>query len=193
MKVLITGADGMLGRTLQHELQGVEVIPTNHKTADITDAAAFDRCLALHKPDVVIHCAAMTAVDRCETEIDQAYRINAVGTENVASACYRHGAKLIAISTDYVFEGDSPVPYTEFDAPTGGHCVYGQSKWAAEQAVRTHCPNHIIARVSWLYGPGGSSFLDKMLSLADGTREVLKVVERRPGTISHAGFLSSRM
>ena len=101
MKVLITGADGMLGRTLQHELQGVEVIPTNHKTADITDAAAFDRCLALHKPDVVIHCAAMTAVDRCETEIDQAYRINAVGTENVASACYRHGAKLIAISTDY--------------------------------------------------------------------------------------------
>ena len=80
MKVLITGADGMLGRTLQHELQGVEVIPTNHKTADITDAAAFDRCLALHKPDVVIHCAAMTAVDRCETEIDQAYRINAVGT-----------------------------------------------------------------------------------------------------------------
>ncbi|MBS6157278.1 MAG: NAD(P)-dependent oxidoreductase, partial [Sutterella sp.] len=159
MKVLITGADGMLGRTLQHELQGVEVIPTNHKTADITDAAAFDRCLALHKPDVVIHCAAMTAVDRCETEIDQAYRINAVGTENVASACYRHGAKLIAISTDYVFEGDSPVPYTEFDAPTGGHCVYGQSKWAAEQAVRTHCPNHIIARVSWLYGPGGSSFL----------------------------------
>ena len=71
MKVLITGADGMLGRTLQHELQGVEVIPTNHKTADITDAAAFDRCLALHKPDVVIHCAAMTAVDRCETEIDR--------------------------------------------------------------------------------------------------------------------------
>lgn len=181
MKVLITGADGMLGRTLQHELQGVEVIPTNHKTADITDAAAFDRCLALHKPDVVIHCAAMTAVDKCETEIDQAYRINAVGTENVASACYRHGAKLIAISTDYVFEGDSPVPYTEFDAPTGGHCVYGQSKWAAEQAVRTHCPNHIIARVSWLYGPGGPSFLDKMLSLADGTREVLKVVNDQRG------------
>ena len=110
-----------------------------------------------------------------------AYRINAVGAENVASACYRHGAKLIAISTDYVFEGDSPVPYTEFDAPTGGHCVYGQSKWAAEQAVRVHaqtgayCPRLLALRSRRL------SFLDKMLSLADGTREVLKVVSDLEG------------
>ncbi|MCF0253163.1 MAG: dTDP-4-dehydrorhamnose reductase [Duodenibacillus sp.] len=181
MKVLITGADGMLGRTLRRELKGCEIISTDRKDADITDAQQFDACVAAHKPDAVIHCAAMTAVDLCETEVDAAYRINAAGTANVAAACHRHGARLIAISTDYVFDGGLDRPYTEFDLPTGGNTVYGRSKWAGEQAVRAHCPNHVIARVSWLYGPGGPSFVHTMMKLADGTRPCLKVVDDQVG------------
>lgn len=182
MRVLITGANGMLGRTLCRHLHGVQVVATGRHNADITNAKQFDDCIKRHKPDVVIHCAAMTAVDLCESESELAYRINAIGTANVASACYRHGAKLIAISTDYVFDGELDRPYTEFDVPTGGLCVYGQSKWAAEQAVRAHCPNHIIARVSWLYGPGGPSFIHTMMRLADGSRPVLKVVNDQKGS-----------
>ena len=181
MKVLITGAEGMLGRTLCNHLQGVEVIATNRSNADITDAKQFDDCINQYKPDVVIHCAAMTAVDCCESEIDLAYKVNVIGTTNVAASCHRHGVKLIAISTDYVFDGNLNRPYTEFDLATGGGCVYGQSKWAAEEAVRVHCPNHIIARVSWLYGAGGPSFVHTMLRLADGSRPILKVVNDQKG------------
>ena len=119
MKVLITGGKGMLGRTLCAELKEFELIPTDLPEADITDAVAFNALIAHHAPDAVIHCAAMTAVDKCETEIDFAYKLNALGTANVASACHRNGVRLIAISTDYVFDGDSDRPYNEFDAATG--------------------------------------------------------------------------
>lgn len=152
MKVLLTGGKGMLGRTLCSELREFEMIPTDLPEADITDAAGFDAVCRAHHPDVVIHCAAMTAVDKCETEKELAWKLNAVGSTNVAATCHRQGIRLIAMSTDYVFSGDAQEPYTEFDTPNGGINVYGQSKWAGEQAIRTHCPNHIIARISWLYG-----------------------------------------
>ena len=100
MKVLLTGGKGMLGRTLCTELTDFEVIPTDLPEADITDAAGFDALLKQIKPDAVIHCAAMTAVDKCETEIDFAYKLNAFSTANVAAACHRNGIRLIAISTD---------------------------------------------------------------------------------------------
>ena len=175
MKLLITGGKGMLGRTLQNEFKGCEIVIADLPEADITDAAGFDAFLAAHKPDVVIHCAAMTAVDKCETEIEFAYKLNA------AAACHRHGVRLIAISTDYVFAGDSDCPYNEFDQATGGNTVYGKSKFAGEEAVRTHCPNHVICRISWLYGHGGPSFVHAMMSLADGTRPMLKVVADQHG------------
>ena len=182
MKVLLTGGKGMLGRTLVRELGGdFDVVPTDLPEADITDENAIDAVFARHTPDVVIHCAAMTAVDKCETERDTAFRLNARGTANVASACARHGIRLIAISTDYVFDGDADRPYTEFDRPAGGRTVYGQSKFAGEEAVRTFCPNHVIARISWLYGAGGPSFVHAMMGLADGTRPVLKVVADQHG------------
>ena len=182
MKVLLTGGKGMLGRTLVRELGGeFEVVPTDLPEADITDENAIDAVFARHAPDAVIHCAAMTAVDKCETERDLAFRLNARGTANVASACARHGIRLVAISTDYVFEGDADRPYTEFDRPTGGRTVYGQSKFAGEEAVLTLCPNHVIARISWLYGAGGPSFVHAMMNLADGTRPVLKVVADQHG------------
>ena len=153
--VMLTGGKGMLGRTLCRELEGFEVIPTDLPGTDILQEDAFARQLDRTAPDVVIHCAAMTAVDRCEAEPDLAYRLNALGSANVAAACARRGIRLVALSTDYVFSGAGQRPYHEFDVPDGGINVYGQSKWAGEQAVRTHCPDHVIARISWLYGPGG--------------------------------------
>ena len=181
MKVLLTGGKGMLGRTLVRELSDFEVLPTDLPEADITDAAAFDALLKREKPDAVIHCAAMTAVDKCETEIDFAYKLNAFGTANVAAACHRNNVRLIAISTDYVFEGNSDRPYNEFDTANGGNTIYGKSKFAGEEAVRRHCPDHVICRISWLYGMGGPSFVHAMLKLADGARPELKVVADQIG------------
>ena len=181
MKLLITGGKGMLGRTLQNEFKDCEIVIADLPEADITDTAGFDAFLAQHKPDAVIHCAAMTAVDKCESEIEFAYKLNAFGTANVAAACNRHGVRLIAISTDYVFDGDSDRPYNEFDRATGGNTIYGKSKFAGEEAVRRHCSNHVICRISWLYGHGGPSFVHAMMSLADGTRPMLKVVADQHG------------
>ncbi|MBR4666943.1 MAG: dTDP-4-dehydrorhamnose reductase [Lentisphaeria bacterium] len=181
MKILITGGKGMLGRTLQQEFRDHELIIADLPEADITDPAGFDAFLAKASPDVVIHCAAMTAVDKCETEIDSAYKLNAFGSANVAAACHRHHVRLIAISTDYVFEGNAGRPYNEFDQPNGGNTVYGKSKFAGEEAIRNHCPDHVICRISWLYGHGGPSFVHAMMNLADGTRPVLKVIADQHG------------
>ena len=186
MKVLLTGGRGMLGRTLCAELTDFEMIPTDLPEADITDERGIDAVIRKYAPDAVIHCAAMTAVDKCETERDLAYKLNAFGTANIASACHRNGVRLIAISTDYVFKGDSERPYTEFDRPDGGNTVYGQSKFAGEEMIRRHCPDHVIARISWLYGAGGPSFVHAMTSLADGTRPVLKVVSDQLGNPTSA-------
>ena len=191
MRVLLTGGKGMLGRTLVRELsEEFEIIPTDLPEADITDEDSLDAVFGRYAPDVVIHCAAMTAVDRCETERDLAFRLNARGTANVASLCNRRGIRLIAISTDYVFDGDSYRPYNEFDFATGGRTVYGQSKFAGEEAVRTLCPNHVIARISWLYGAGGPSFVHAMMSLADGSRPALKVVADQLGNPTSAAAVA---
>ena len=181
MKIMLTGGKGMLGRTLCRELTDFEVIPTDLPETDITDPAGFDKSLRQIQPDAVIHCAAMTAVDKCESEVETAYRINAFGSANVAAACQRNHVRLIAISTDYVFDGDQEQPYSEFDRATGGRTIYGQSKFAGEEAIRTLAPDHVICRISWLYGPGGPSFVHAMMNLADGTRPVLKVVNDQIG------------
>lgn len=181
MKILLTGGRGMLGRTLTAELTDFEVLPTDLPEADITDGAGFELLLRRERPEAVIHCAAMTAVDRCETESDLAYRLNAYGSRMVAAACRRAGVRLVAISTDYVFDGTLDRPYHEFDAATGGNTVYGQSKFAGEEAVREETPEHVICRISWLYGAGGPSFVHTMVKLADGSRPELKVVADQVG------------
>lgn len=187
MKVLLTGGNGMLGRTIRRVLGGrCEIVSTDLPEADITDEAAIDGVIAAHAPDAVIHCAAATAVDACEEKTDFAYRLNALGTANVASACRRRGARLLAISTDYVFDGEADRPYNEFDAADGGRTVYGKSKFAGEQFVRSLCPDHCICRISWLYGFGGPSFVHTMLKLADGTRPALKVVDDQAGNPTSA-------
>lgn len=179
--VMLTGGYGMLGRTLCRELDEFNVIPTDLPDTDILREDRLLRQMALIRPHAVIHCAAMTAVDKCETAPDAAYRLNALGSANVATVCRRLGVRLVALSTDYVFSGTGERPYHEFDLPDGGINVYGQSKWAGEQAVRVHCPDHVIARISWLYGPGGPSFVHTMLRLARQGRDVIRVVDDQRG------------
>ncbi|MBR1966872.1 MAG: dTDP-4-dehydrorhamnose reductase [Lentisphaeria bacterium] len=186
MRILITGGKGMLGRTLQNVLSDNEIIIADLPEADITDAAGFDAFVERNAPDVVIHCAAMTAVDRCETEKELAYKLNVEGSGNVAKACRKHGVRLIAVSTDYVFDGKAERPYNEFDIADGGATVYGQSKFYGEEAVKKNCDNYVICRISWLYGAGGPSFVHAMMNLADGTRPVLKVVNDQHGNPTSA-------
>ena len=187
MKVMITGGKGMLGRTITRVLSARhEFLVADLPEADILDEDGLYGFVSAARPDVVIHCAAATRVDDCETDVDSAYRLNARGSANVASVCNRLGIRLIAISTDYVFDGDLDRPYNEFDAATGGATVYGRSKFAGEELIRSLCPDHVILRVSWLYGFGGPSFVHAMLKLADGTRPVLKVVDDQRGNPTSA-------
>ena len=193
MKILITGGKGMLGRTLRQQWRDDELIIADLPECDITDAAACDRLLARTAPDAVVHCAAMTAVDRCESEIEAAFRINAVGSGNVAAACFRHGVRLIAISTDYVFNGTLARPYSEFDPADGGNTVYGRSKFAGEEAIRRHCPNHLIARIAWLYGAGGPSFVHTMMKLAREAHPVIRVVNDQHGNPTSTTAVARRL
>lgn len=194
MKVLLTGGRGMLGRTLCAELTECEVIPSGLPEGDITRPEQFDALVADLRPDAVIHCAAMTAVDRCETERETAFRINAYGTANVASSCRRHKVRLIAISTDYVFDGALGRPRHEFDVPDGGRTVYGQSKFAGEQLIRALCPDHVIARLAWLYGAGGPSFVHTMIRLGrDPERGEVKVVNDQRGNPTSAAAAARKL
>jgi dTDP-4-dehydrorhamnose reductase len=181
MKLFLTGGKGMLGRTLQRHLQHHhECFIADLPEVNITDGFDVEQSVAAFRPDVVIHCAAMTQVDACETDTDKAYRINALGSAYVARAAARHGARLIALSTDYVFDGASERPYHEFDTPAP-RTVYGASKLAGEEAVRRHCPDHTILRVAWLYGEEGPSFLHTMLRLGAQAGEPLKIVDDQTG------------
>lgn len=182
MKILITGANGMLGRTLMSSLSRYEPMGTDLPELDITDAQAVSDLIASVRPDAVIHTAAFTAVDRCETERELAFAINAEGSANVARACAANDSWLLSISTDYVFSGTLERPYAETDA-CGPQSVYGESKLAAERAVREHCREHSILRIAWLYGPGGPSFVHTMLKLGS-ERDSLKVVDDQIGNPS---------
>jgi len=180
MKLLITGGKGMLGRTLQRHFQQHELCIADLPEVDIADSRSVEQVISGFKPDVVIHAAAMTQVDACESDTDAAFRVNALGSACVARAAARHGARVIAISTDYVFDGRLDRPYHEFDAPAP-RTVYGASKLAGEEAVRRHCPDHTIVRIAWLYGEGGPSFLHTMLKLGAQEGEPLKVVDDQIG------------
>ena len=194
MKVVITGGKGMLGRTIQRTLSGrYEFVIADLPEVDVLDEEKLYGFLAAERPDTVVHCAAATQVDDCETRVDFAYRLNARGSANVAAACDRLGVRLIAISTDYVFDGGLDRPYNEFDRATGGATVYGKSKFAGEELIRSLCPDHVILRISWLYGFGGPSFVHAMLKLADGTRPELKVVDDQRGNPTSAVAVARKL
>ena len=183
MKIVITGGKGMLGRTLQKELASNEIVVADLPEWDITDADGFTAHLAAENPDVVVHCAAMTKVDDCETKRELAFKLNEEGSRNVALACKMCGARLIAISTDYVFSGEpprEPWAWSETDIPRP-RTVYGASKFAGEQMIQMILPDAVILRIAWLYGAGGPSFIHTMAKLGSQEGGPLKVVDDQRG------------
>lgn len=171
----------MLGTELASKLSSHDLLLTGRSDLDISNENAVLNFCKQNKPDTVINSAAFTNVDACETEKDLAWMVNAWGCRNLALACSTVGSRLISISTDYVFEGDSSRPYHEFDVANGGKTVYGQTKFAGEQFIRQLCPNHLIVRIAWLYGSNGKNFVDTMLSLAEKNLSEIKIVNDQIG------------
>jgi dTDP-4-dehydrorhamnose reductase len=182
MRVLIIGAAGQLGTDLCRVFKDDGLIPLKHSDIEITDMDSVRRAITVHRPETVIDTAAYIRVDDCETEKDRAFAINTLGARNVAVVCQEIGAKLVYISTDYVFGGGSEVrraPYTEFDDPIPLN-VYGQSKLAGERLVCHLCHKYFIVRTSGLFGLAGASgkggnFVETALNLAR-TRPELRIV-----------------
>ena len=192
MKIIVTGGRGMLGRTLRRTLADHDIVVADLPEWDITDADGFVSRTLEAKPDAVIHCAAMTKVDDCETNRDLAFRINEEGSRNVALAAKAAGARLIAISTDYVFSGDpprEPWAWDETDVPRP-KTVYGASKFAGEQMVQMILPEATILRIAWLYGAGGPSFVHTMAKLGSQDGEPLKVVHDQRGNPTSAAVVA---
>ena len=183
MKVLITGGKGMLGRTLQKELTEHEIVVADLPDWDITDDTGFVEKVGAARPDLIIHCAAMTKVDDCEAKRDLAFKLNEEGSRNVALAAKACGARLFAISTDYVFSGEpprEPWAWSETDIPRP-RTVYGASKFAGEQMIQMILPDAVIIRIAWLYGSGGPSFVHTMAKLGAQEGAPLKVVNDQRG------------
>ncbi|MBU3176223.1 dTDP-4-dehydrorhamnose reductase [Clostridium estertheticum] len=182
MKILITGANGQLGRELANqykEKKGIDLILTRRSDLDISNINEVYSFVNENKPDVIINCAALTAVDKCETEIDMAYKINAIGPKNLAIAANEIGAEIVQVSTDYVFSGNIDKPLTEFDK-IDPLTIYGKTKLEGEILVKNHNPKHYIVRTAWLYGDG-NNFVKTMINLSK-TNTTLKVVNDQKGT-----------
>jgi dTDP-4-dehydrorhamnose reductase len=162
--IAVTGASGMLSKALQH-VSGGKVIAWPSSRVDIREERLVREALAADKPAVVINVAAFTDVDGAETKREEAFAVNGQGAANVATACAAAGARLVHVSTDYVFDGMKDRPYVESD-PTRALSVYGESKLKGEVEVAARCENHVIARTAWLYGPWSRrNFVDTMLKL----------------------------
>jgi dTDP-4-dehydrorhamnose reductase len=176
LKILVTGADGNVGKRLVQVLtaQGHMPIGTDINDVDITDFKSVVAQVDSVQPDLVIHCAALTNVDLCAQQPDLALRINAIGTQNMALASARTGASLCYVSTNEVFDGKRGTPYREYDPPNPIN-PYGYSKWVGEQMVRDLLPRHFIVRISWLFAHGGVNFLQKIVERA-ASRQSLAVV-----------------
>ena len=203
MKVFVTGVAGQLGHDVMNELakrgyegigtdiapeysgvaDGTAVVSMPYVSLDITDADAVDRVICEMKPDVVVHCAAWTAVDLAEDEDkkDKVHAINADGTANIAKACKKTGSKMVYISTDYVFDGQGPTPWTPDCKDYKPLNVYGQSKLDGELAVSSTLDNYFIVRIAWVFGKNGKNFIKTMLNVAK-THSTLKVVNDQIGT-----------
>ena len=189
MRVLVTGARGMLARALLRELErrGHEVVGLGRDALDVTDADAVERAVREWAPDVVVQCAAYTRVDDAETDEATAFAVNAEGTRNVARACRVIGARLVYPSTDYVFDGRATSPYRP-DHPPAPLNAYGRSKLAGEEAAR-EAGDWVVARTSWLYGAGGRNFVSTILRRAmEGVP--LRVVDDQRGTPTWTGTLA---
>ena len=202
MRILITGSNGMLAKQiitdlergyseigpLPSEMLHPQILKCDVEDLDITDNNACRTYFIEHMPDICINCAAYTNVDGCETNQLDAFKVNAMGARNLARACELVGAKMVHISTDYVFNGEGTTPFCEFD-PVAPQSVYGKTKLAGEKFVEQFCSKFFIVRTAWLYGYEGSNFVKTMVRL--GTeRGSLSVVDDQRGNPTNAADLS---
>lgn len=188
MRILITGGEGQLARALAaagRARPGADDVTLAHRELDVTDAARVRRAVADAAPAVVVHCAAMTDTARCEREPDAADAVNAHGTENVARACAAAGARLVAISTDEVFDGEKGTPYAEDDEPAALN-AYGRSKLRGERLARAAHADTLVVRTSWVYGGGASDFAAKVLTAAHAGRPLRFVTDEAASPTSAA-------
>jgi dTDP-4-dehydrorhamnose reductase len=189
MKILVTGAAGMLGSDLVRRFsEGHEVTGVTRQNFDILKEREIRASLAEFRPDWVIHSAAYTNVDGCEKEPDKAYRVNSDGARDVARACWSVGARMLFVSTDYVYDGNKGSPYVETDQP-GPLNVYGKSKLKGEQEVLRVLPDALIVRTSWLYGHNGPNFVEAILSQV-GKKDELRVVDDQAGNPTYTRDLA---
>lgn len=190
MKILITGANGMLAKAVKNELKNEELICTDVTELDITNLEMVKDAVNNIKPDYIINCAAYTAVDKAEEQEELAYKINAIGPKNLAIAAKQNDAILVHISTDYVFGGDKPVEqdYSEDDEKKP-QAVYGTTKLVGEKFIEENCSNYYIFRTAWLYGEG-NNFVRTMINLAKDRDEV-SVVNDQHGSPTYAVDLAS--
>lgn len=188
MKILITGANGQLGYDLKKAFRNHQLILTDTQNMDITDPKKVNFVIEKNKPEIIIHAAAYTNVDKAEADKKTCQKVNVLGTKNVAAAAEKVGATLIYISTDYVFSGTKKSPYKETDAPRPIN-VYGKSKLAGERWVQKICKHSYIIRSAWLYGEGGGNFVKTMLELSKKLPK-LEVVADQKGTPTYTKDLA---
>lgn len=190
MRILVTGASGQLGYDVERELErrGIEHLGTSSRELDITDREAVERLMAAYRPDAAIHCAAYTKVDLAEDEPERCWAVNADGTRNLAAACREIGAKMLYISTDYVFPGTGE-QLRRTDDPVSPVNTYGRSKLAGELAVQSLLEKYFIVRISWVFGKNGNNFVKTMLRLAE-TKAELSVVCDQIGSPTYTADLA---
>ena len=193
MRVLITGANGLVGSALitHCKLVGDEVLAHARETLDIVDRDLVTKTITEAQPDIVINCAAWTDVDGCESDAERAFQVNALGPENLARACQSVDAAFVTISTDYVFDGKKEGFYTQKDVPHPLG-VYGVSKLEGEQRARNANPKTIVARTGFVFGSGGSNFLSTVVARAR-RGEVLQAISEARGTPTFAADLAARL
>jgi dTDP-4-dehydrorhamnose reductase len=190
VRIVLTGAEGQLGRELRHALAGFEIVPLDLPAFDLTDGSCGQRIVDA-APEVVIHAGAYTDVDGAEREPARAMAINAEGTARVAKAAEQVGARLLYVSTDYVFDGRRTTPYEETDRPSPVN-HYGRSKLAGEKEVLSGCSKALVVRTAWLYGGEGKNFVKTIMALAD-ERPLLRVVADQRGCPTRAEDLAKAM
>ena len=193
LKCLVFGGAGMLGQAVEQEARsrGWDVLALSRDRADVTSRGRLLEQAAGFRPEVVLNCAAHTKVDACETEVDKAFAINAEGAGNAAAAARSVGARLVHVSTDYVFEGTAREPYRE-DAPTGPLSVYGKSKLEGERRVLEY-DRALVVRTSWLFGPGGLNFVATTVGLIEAGKVPLRVVDDQVGCPTYTPFLAKAL
>lgn len=190
MKVLVTGFNGQLGYDVVKELRSrqIECIGTDVQDFDITDREAVLKYIKEYSPDAIVHCAAYTAVDRAEDDEEACRRVNVDGSENLALAAKALQAKMLYVSTDYVYGGEGEMPFEVTD-PTAPKSVYGRTKLEGENAVRKHTDKHFIVRTSWVFGINGNNFVRTMLRLG-AERDELNVVADQIGSPTYTPDLA---